>query len=196
LYGFPSVRLSNEDHSCFPCFPERHIDTVYTPDGQHVGGVPAGDPDDVLRQEVAPDILFRTVEECQVGALAALRGESAVEIEQRLTRVAGRRWNECNLGSGLSDQLQEILDDRMGRAGGWPEPAEGNDLSLCHEGFLCGVGVSRLRVAPAPRLAEQEIALVQVTMDQPELSGSSLNAFRVAKILGIAAATTLPASVV
>jgi hypothetical protein len=106
--------------------------SVDAPDGQHVGGVAAPYPDDVLRQQIAADIRFGAVKQSQVSALAPLRWDPAVHVDQRLAGVSRRRGDEGHPRAGLAGQAQEIVHDRVGSPRHRPQAAKRNNVSLDH----------------------------------------------------------------
>src|SRR5437868_1551759 len=78
----PAVRAGAdpaEQRAALVRLAEDGVEAVHAPDGEHVGCVAAADVDDVLAEDVAPQVAHAAVEELEVLGLAVELREGAVK---------------------------------------------------------------------------------------------------------------------
>ena len=168
-----------EDDPGFPGFAQDRVDAMRAPDAEQADHAAAADVDQVLREEVAANVL-RTLlapEQRDVAGLAAVGREGAVEADDVVVGVAAGRGQEADARPLRAPEAEHVVvEQRVSRLHREAAAAEGDDLSqrILHTQMVAASGPtsvvqrSEVRAAGArPRVQAQKTCCRGIQRPEP-----------------------------
>ncbi|MFP6643784.1 MAG: hypothetical protein VCF24_09530 [Candidatus Latescibacterota bacterium] len=121
-----------------PGRPQRHVDALGTPHGEHAQGVAAAHEDQVLVTQKLRDVGHGAFKQEQVSDPRPLRWEPVLEVARHVT---GGGSQDADADPWFARGIEHVIDEGMHAAAGMSQPAEGDDVACAGIGLHWGRSV-------------------------------------------------------